>query len=167
MIDLGLATEGNVFEEAITSLGEKEIESLKYIAPEQTGRINHAIDQRADLYSLGLIFYRLFTGQLPFDSEARLELLYANIAKTPSKPSQLNPELPKIISDIIMKLLSKNAEDRYQSAFGVKADLEKCLKQFNKNGKIDDLIELVLKSPNLIFQVNLIFPTNYMAEKKK
>ena len=139
LIDLALAIKGNVFEEAMTTLSEKEIESLKYIAPEQTGRINHAIDQRADLYSLGLIFYRLFTGQLPFDSEARLELFYANIAKTPEKPNHLNPQIPGIISDIIMKLLSKNAEDRYQSAFGVMMDLEKCLEQFNINGKIDDL----------------------------
>jgi len=141
LIDLALATQGGVLEEGITSLGEKEIESLKYIAPEQTGRINHAIDQRADLYSLGLIFYKLFTGQLPFDSEARLELLYANIAKTPLRPENLNPQLPKVLCDIIMKLLSKNAEDRYQSAFGVKADLEKCLAQLNENGNIDDLIK--------------------------
>src|SRR5690242_15973257 len=98
LIDLGLACEGSVFEEAITSFGEKEIETLKYIAPEQTGRINHAIDQRADLYSLGLILYRLFTGQLPYDSEARLELMYANIAKTPLNPRQLNPELPELLS---------------------------------------------------------------------
>ncbi|MGN6246727.1 MAG: adenylate/guanylate cyclase domain-containing protein [Ginsengibacter sp.] len=141
LIDLGLACEGSVFEEAITSFGEKEIETLKYIAPEQTGRINHAIDQRADLYSLGLILYRLFTGQLPYDSEARLELMYANIAKTPLNPRQLNPELPELLSQIIMKLLAKNAEDRYQSAFGVKADLEKCLEQNNKSENIDDLLK--------------------------
>ncbi len=91
LIDFGFATVGNLFEEGITTFREKEIESLKYIAPEQTGRINHAVDQRADLYSLGLIFYRLFTGQLPFDSEARLELMYANIAKTPVKPKKLKP----------------------------------------------------------------------------
>ena len=141
LIDFALATQGAILEEAITSLGEKEIESLKYIAPEQTGRINHTIDQRADLYSLGLIFYKLFTGQLPFDSEARLELLYANIAKTPLRPENLNPQLPKVLGDIIMKLLSKNAEDRYQSAFGVKADLERCLAQLNESGDIDDLIK--------------------------
>ncbi len=140
LIDLALATQGGVLEEAITSLGEKEIESLRYIAPEQTGRINHTIDQRADLYSLGLIFYQLFTGQLPFDSEARLELLYANIAKTPLRPENLTPKLPKVIGDIIMKLLSKNAEDRYQSAFGLKADLEKSLTQLNESGNIDDLL---------------------------
>ncbi|HSN09023.1 MAG TPA: serine/threonine-protein kinase PknK, partial [Hanamia sp.] len=167
LIDLGLATERNVFEEGITSLGEKEIESLKYIAPEQTGRINHAIDQRADLYSLGLIFYRLFTDQLPFDSEARLELLYANIAKTPPKPSQLNPQLPKILSDITMKLLSKNAEDRYQSAFGVKADLESCLKQFNETGQIDDLIAKGFKIAELDFSGKLNFSNKLYGREKE
>ncbi len=167
LIDLALATEGNVIEDAITNLGEKEIESLKYIAPEQTGRINHAIDQRADLYSLGLIFYRLFTGQLPFDSEARLELMYANIAKTPTQPNQLNPELPKIISDIIMKLLSKNAEDRYQSAFGVKADLENCLKQFNTTGNIDDLNKAGFKIGELDFSGKLNFTKKLYGREKE
>ena len=112
-----------------TSLQDKEIDVLKYIAPEQTGRINRAIDNRADMYSFGIILYRLFTGQLPFESDEGLELMYAHIAKTPRSAIEINPDLPKVISDIIMKLLSKNAEDRYQSAFGVKHDLEKCLKQ--------------------------------------
>jgi histidine kinase len=137
-IDFGLATEGNIFEEEFTSFQEKEVEALKYIAPEQTGRINHAIDNRADLYSLGIILYRLFTGQLPFESEARSELMYANIAKTPAAPRQVNPELPEVVSDIVMKLLSKNAEDRYQSAFGLKCDLEKCLGQLSDNGEIEN-----------------------------
>ncbi|HEY5465219.1 MAG TPA: adenylate/guanylate cyclase domain-containing protein [Hanamia sp.] len=137
-VDFGLATEGNIFEEGVTPFQEKEIESLKYIAPEQTGRINHAIDSRADLYSLGVILYQIFTGQLPFESDARLELMYANIAKNPDKPIELKPDLPQVISDIIMKLLSKNAEDRYQSAFGLKRDLEKCLKELRDNDKIDN-----------------------------
>ena len=117
----------------MTSFHEKEVEVLKYIAPEQTGRINRAIDIRADLYSLGIILYRLFTGELPFESEDGLELMYSHIAKTPVEPQLVNKELPKVISDIIMKLLAKNAEDRYQSAFGVKYDLEKCLEQFTDN----------------------------------
>jgi len=139
-IDFGLASEGNLFEKEFTLYQEKEIEALKYIAPEQTGRINHAIDHRADLYSLGIILYRIFTGRLPFESDARLELMYANIAKTPVKPIEVNVQTPRVLSDIIMKLLSKNAEDRYQSAFGVKCDLEKCLNQLVTNGKIDDFV---------------------------
>ena len=136
-IDFGLATEGNVFEAGFTSVQDKQVEALKYIAPEQTGRINRAIDNRADLYSLGVILYRLFTGALPFESKDGLELIYAHIAKTPVDPHYLNSDLPKIVSNIIMKLLSKNAEDRYQSASGVKHDLEKCLQQWLVNGKIE------------------------------
>lgn len=136
-IDFGLATEGTVFEAGFTSVQDKQVEVLKYIAPEQTGRINRAIDNRADLYSLGVILYRLFTGALPFESKDGLELIYAHIAKTPVDPRHLNSDLPKIVSDIIMKLLSKNAEDRYQSALGVKYDLEKCLQQWLANGKIE------------------------------
>ena len=137
-IDFGLASEGNVFEEGFTSFQDKEVEVLKYIAPEQTGRINRAIDNRADLYSLGIILYRLFTGQLPFETGEGLELIYAHIAKTPVEPHLINSDLPQVVSDIIMKLLSKNAEDRYQSAFGVKYDLEKCQQQLSDNGKIEN-----------------------------
>ncbi|MEO6894260.1 MAG: adenylate/guanylate cyclase domain-containing protein [Ginsengibacter sp.] len=167
LIDFALATEGNVFTEAIITFSEKEIESLKYIAPEQTGRINHIVDHRADLYSMGLIFYRLFTGQLPFDSEARLELMYANIAKTPDKPHHLNPQIPEVISEIIMKLLSKNAEDRYQSAFGVKADLEKCMEQFNANASIDDLKKAGFSIAGLDFSGKLNFTNTLYGREKE
>ncbi|MEO8821034.1 MAG: adenylate/guanylate cyclase domain-containing protein [Ginsengibacter sp.] len=167
LIDFGLATLGNIFEEGITTFREKEIESLKYIAPEQTGRINHAIDHRADLYSLGLIFYRLFTGQLPFDSEARLELMYANIAKTPVDPEKINPDLPKILSQITMKLLSKNAEDRYQSAFGIKFDLEQCLEQLNKTGKIEDLSKSNFKIADSDFSGKLNFSNRLYGRQKE
>jgi predicted ATPase/class 3 adenylate cyclase/tRNA A-37 threonylcarbamoyl transferase component Bud32 len=136
-IDFGYSVEGNVFEEGFSGFLDKDVEVLTYIAPEQTGRINRAIDNRADLYSLGIILYRLFTGQLPFESNDGLELIYAHIAKTPSAPSQINPSLPTVLSDIVMKLLSKNAEDRYQSAFGVKYDLEKCRQQFADETRID------------------------------
>lgn len=137
-IDFGLASEGNVFEKGFTSSQDKEVEVLKYIAPEQTGRINRAIDNRADLYSLGIILYRLFTGQLPFETGEGLELIHAHIAKTPVEPHHINSDLPQVVSDIIMKLLAKNAEDRYQSAFGVKYDLEKCQQQLSDNGKIEN-----------------------------
>jgi len=167
LIDFGLATVGNLFEEGISTFREKEIESLKYIAPEQTGRINHTVDQRSDLYSLGLIFYRLFTGQLPFDSEAQLELMYANIAKTPVKPEIINPELPHILSDITMKLLSKDAEGRYQSAFGVKFDLEKCIKQLNETGNIDDLSTSDFKIASSDFSGKLNFSNKLYGREKE
>lgn len=129
-IDFGHATIGNSFGALHEYSKEKHIEVLKYIAPEQTGRINRPIDNRADLYSFGVILYRLFTGTLPFDNDEPLELVYAHVAKTPMEPKRLNKDIPQPVSDIIMTLLSKNAEDRYQSAFGVKADLEKCLSKY-------------------------------------
>jgi histidine kinase len=136
-IDMGMASMGNAYESIPGGAIEQDIETLKYIAPEQTGRINRAIDNRADLYSLGVILYRLFTGVLPFESKEGLELIYAHVAKTPAKPHFINHELPEVVSDIIMKLLEKNAEDRYQSAFGIKHDLEKCLQQLQTDRKIE------------------------------
>lgn len=138
LIDFGHASVGNAFNGMQLYLQEKEADHLKYIAPEQTGRINRPIDNRADLYSFGVILYQLFTGILPFEADDGLELIYAHVAKNPEEPRLVNKELPKAVSDIIMKLLSKNAEDRYQSAFGIKADLEKCLQQFEKNNRIDE-----------------------------
>jgi predicted ATPase/serine phosphatase RsbU (regulator of sigma subunit)/tRNA A-37 threonylcarbamoyl transferase component Bud32 len=99
--------------------------TLAYISPEQTGRINRSMDYRTDLYSLGVTFYELLTGQLPFEAKDAMELVHCHIAKTPMSVCEVNSNVPPIISDIVMKLMAKNAEARYQSAFGVKADLEK------------------------------------------
>ncbi|EDN72376.1 serine/threonine kinase with two-component sensor domain [Beggiatoa sp. SS] len=85
------------------------------------------MDYRTDLYSLGVTFYELLTEFVPFDATDAMELVHCHIAKTPSPVCEVNPDIPSIVSDIVMKLLAKNAEDRYQSAFGVKADLERCL----------------------------------------
>ncbi|AUX27271.1 protein kinase [Sorangium cellulosum] len=101
--------------------------ALQYISPEQTGRMNRAIDFRSDYYSLGVTLYELTTGCLPFETTDPMELVHHHIAKTPVAPRQLRPEIPEALSRIIMKLLSKTAEDRYQSTFGLKADLEACL----------------------------------------
>jgi predicted ATPase/signal transduction histidine kinase/tRNA A-37 threonylcarbamoyl transferase component Bud32 len=99
--------------------------TLAYLSPEQTGRMNRSLDYRTDLYSLGVTFYELLTGKQPFESDSAMELVHCHLAKTPKPVSEINPEVPLIISDIIMKLMAKNVEDRYQSAFGVKFDLEK------------------------------------------
>ncbi len=104
--------------------------TLAYMSPEQTGRMNRAIDYRTDFYSLGVTFYELLTGQLPFASDDVLELVHSHIAREPAPIYTLMPEgkadlhLAKGLSDIIMKLMAKNAEDRYQSAYGIQADLE-------------------------------------------
>jgi len=99
--------------------------TLAYLSPEQTGRINRSMDYRTDLYSLGVTFYELLTGQLPFKNTDAMELVHCHIAKNSTPINEINPEIPQIISDLVMKLLAKNAEDRYQSAFGLKADLER------------------------------------------
>jgi predicted ATPase/serine phosphatase RsbU (regulator of sigma subunit) len=127
--------------------------TLAYISPEQTGRINRTIDYRTDFYSLGVTFYEMLTRRLPFDDKDPMELVYSHIAKKPIPPHLINHEIPIIISNIIMKLLSKNAEDRYQSSIGLKHDLEKCINSFRSKGKIENFI-LGKKDPVEIFQIS-------------
>lgn len=110
--------------------------TLAYMSPEQTGRMNRAIDYRTDFYSLGVTFYEMLTDRLPFPTKEPMELIHCHIAKIPPSPRELNPDIPTAISDIVMKLLAKTAENRYQSAYGLKADLENCLNQWRSNGKI-------------------------------
>ncbi|WP_017296304.1 diguanylate cyclase domain-containing protein [Geminocystis herdmanii] len=136
IIDLGIATrltrENPILKEPQILEG-----TLAYMSPEQTGRLNLSLDYRTDFYSLGVTLYELFTGKLPFETEDSLELIYCHLAKQPLSPSQINPLIPQPISDIIMKLMAKNPDERYQSTWGLKADLESCLKQFTSTQKID------------------------------
>ncbi|NEQ41561.1 MAG: protein kinase, partial [Okeania sp. SIO3I5] len=108
--------------------------SLGYISPEQTGRMNRGIDYRTDFYSLGVTFFELLTGQLPFKSSDPMELVHCHIAKTPPNPP--NSQVPTPLVDIVRKLMAKNVEDRYQNALGLKHDLEQCLQQLKATGKI-------------------------------
>ncbi|MDY7005570.1 MAG: AAA family ATPase [Cyanobacteriota bacterium] len=126
IIDFSIAT--RLETETQTIINPSYIEgTLAYISPEQTGRMNRCIDYRSDFYSLGVTFYEILTKQLPFYSNDPMEVIHSHIAKAPIPPHQVNPEIPIAISSIVMKLLSKNAEDRYQSALGLTADLEYCL----------------------------------------
>ncbi len=111
--------------------------TLSYMSPEQTGRMNRPIDWRTDFYSLGVALYELFTGKLPFETTDALELVHAHIARQPRLPSELNIEVPGGLSDIIMKLLAKNPEDRYQSTRGIEADLIECLQRLENTGRIN------------------------------
>ena len=109
--------------------------SLAYISPEQTGRMNRSLDYRTDFYSLGVTFYQMLMGDLPFASQDPLELIHAHIAKQPLPIK--GKDIPQVVSDIVMKLMAKAAEDRYQTAAGLKFDLENCLQQLRSQGKID------------------------------
>jgi len=104
--------------------------TLAYMAPEQTGRMNRGIDYRADFYALGITFYELLTGQLPFQSTDPMELVHCHIAQQPIAVHVINPTIPKIVSDIILKLISKTAEERYQTAFGLRCDLQRCQQEW-------------------------------------
>ncbi|MDJ1182467.1 trifunctional serine/threonine-protein kinase/ATP-binding protein/sensor histidine kinase [Roseofilum casamattae] len=133
---------------SISSLLPKETQTLQtpnvlegtlaYISPEQTGRMNRGIDYRSDFYSLGVTFYELLNGNLPFETNDSLELVHCHIAKT---PPAINSQIPSSLRNIVMKLMAKNAEDRYQSALGLKYDLEKCFAQWQEKGTIE-LFEL-------------------------
>ncbi|MGD1809714.1 trifunctional serine/threonine-protein kinase/ATP-binding protein/sensor histidine kinase [Dapis sp. BLCC M126] len=108
--------------------------TLGYISPEQTGRMNRGIDYRSDFYSLGVTFFEMLNGKLPFETTDPMELVHCHITKT---PPTLNSELPSALVDIVLKLMAKNAEDRYQSALGLKYDLEQCLIQWQEKRKIE------------------------------
>lgn len=110
--------------------------SLPYMSPEQTGRMNRSIDYRTDLYSLGITFYQMLTGHLPFATDDAMELIHCHIAKKITPVSEVRPEIPKVVSEIISKLTEKNAEERYQSAAGLKHDLEHCLKSLMETSAI-------------------------------
>ncbi len=115
--------------------------TLAYMSPEQTGRMNRGIDYRTDFYSLGVTFYELLTGRLPFQFTEPMELVHCHIAMMPTPPIEIVPEIPVMMNKIIMKLMEKTPESRYQSAFGLRYDLELCWEQWQEKGAIE-LFEL-------------------------
>ncbi|AFY95275.1 AAA family ATPase [Chamaesiphon minutus] len=126
--------------------------TLAYMSPEQTGRMNRGIDYRSDFYTLGVTCYELLTGQLPFISNDPMELVHSHIAKPAVPVHQIAPQIPLPISQFVSKLMSKNAEDRYQNALGLRYDLEICLARLQATGKIE-LFELGERDPSDRFTI--------------
>src|SRR5713226_9721419 len=112
--------------------------TLAYMAPEQTGRMNRSIDSRSDLYSLGVTLYEMLTGTLPFTASDPMELVHCHIARQPTPPHMKFKGIPDAVSAIVMKLLAKTAEERYQTAIGVERDLRRCLGEWEKQHCVDE-----------------------------
>jgi predicted ATPase/two-component sensor histidine kinase len=110
--------------------------TLAYMAPEQTGRMNRSIDARSDLYALGVSLHELATGQLPFSAATPIEWLHSHVARQPLPANEVNDAVPAPVAAIILKLLSKDAEDRYQTSAGLEADLRRCRQEFEATGTI-------------------------------
>ncbi|MBE9010901.1 AAA family ATPase [Pseudanabaenaceae cyanobacterium LEGE 13415] len=135
LIDFSIASQLTHQTQALEHSNQLE-GTLAYLSPEQTGRMNRSIDYRSDFYSLGVTFYELLTNQVPFTGEDALEIVYGHLAKEPPAIRSINPEVPEAIAHLVQKLMAKNAEDRYQSAKGLQADLEHCLEQWKTTGAI-------------------------------
>jgi predicted ATPase/signal transduction histidine kinase len=136
LADLGIAT--RLPRERQVARPPQLIEgSLPYMSPEQTGRTNRAVDSRSDLYSLGVTFFQMLTGRLPFEGRDPLEWVHCHVARPPPPPSELVPEVPEAIARIVLRLLAKMADDRYQTASGLRHDLARCLAAWRGSGRIE------------------------------
>src|SRR5216684_6892677 len=114
--------------------------TLAYMAPEQTGRMNRSIDARSDLYSLGITLYQMLTSALPFAAADPLEWVHCHIARQPTPPEERRKDVPAALSAIVLKLLAKSAEERYQTAAGLQADLKRCLDDLERLGRIEPFV---------------------------
>jgi diguanylate cyclase (GGDEF)-like protein len=132
VIDFGISSE--LSRETVAVQNPRSLEgTLNYISPEQTGRMNRAVDYRSDFYSLGATLYHILTGQACFDSSDPMELVHFHIAQHPVPPCKINPQIPEVVSNIVLKLMAKLAEDRYQSAAGAHHDLLQCRQQLEEH----------------------------------
>jgi histidine kinase len=125
LIDFGIASQLTREHPSLKTPGRME-GTLRYVSPEQTGRMNRSIDSRSDLYSLGVTLYELLCGRMPFESTDPMELIHGHLALVPVAPAELDPTLPPAVSRLVMRLLEKDPDARYQTADGVQTDLERC-----------------------------------------
>jgi len=136
IIDFGQAT---ISRGAQSSMVDGSIEGTPaYMAPEQTGRVSRPVDHRTDFYSLGVSMYEMLTGSLPFPGTDRNELIHAHVARLPMPPQHVAPDVPPAIGHLVMRLMAKNAEERYQSDDGLLSDVEECLRQLRRTGRVRD-----------------------------
>ena len=135
LIDFGIAV--LISQETVGIVSHQDLEgSLQYLSPEQTGRMNRPVDYRTDFYSLGVSFYQMLTGRLPFTSDDPAELVHAHLARNPRPPAEINPAIPPVLQSIVLKLMDKSPERRYQSAGGLKKDLDTCAQRLDAEGNI-------------------------------
>ncbi|MDJ0836629.1 MAG: AAA family ATPase [Acidobacteriota bacterium] len=135
IIDFGIATRLRRVTQYLDN--PKNLEgTLAYMSPEQTGRMNRAVDYRTDFYSLGATLYHLLCGKPPFEEDDPMAMVHCHIARYPKPPHQVNPEIPEMLSEVIMRLLAKHAEHRYQSAWGLSEDLNRCYTEWQEEGVI-------------------------------
>ncbi len=137
LIDFGIASKIPRESHELRNPGVLE-GNIAYMSPEQTGRMNHTLDYRTDLYSLGVVFYELLSGSLPFSAQDALEMIHCHLAKEPVQLSQMWTHIPAVLSRIVERLLKKRPEDRYQSADGLLYDLRQCQEQLRTMGKLDE-----------------------------
>jgi predicted ATPase/signal transduction histidine kinase len=125
-----------------------------YMAPEQTGRVNRPIDHRSDHYGLGATFYELLCGQPPFQGEDTLDLVLAHISRPPAPPHVHNPRVPPVLSAIVLKLLAKEPEERYQSLRGLRADLDRCAESLRASGALPHDLEIGGRDRSDVFRLS-------------
>lgn len=135
LIDFGIASElSRERQQNVLSLGAAG--ALPYLSPEQTGRMNRELDYRSDFYSLGVTLFELMTGELPYHARTPLEWVHSHIGRAPRSPGEVDASIPGAVSDIVLKLLSKNAEDRYQGSASLVADLDRCRRELRHTGRV-------------------------------